>query len=440
MSLINDMLRDLDERGETGSSSDREQIRSLLGVTDEPVAWFRRPAFLVIIVLSLTSIAIALTFYYRLMSGSSLPAVVEMTAPESSQLREPETQIRPALAQMEGPAKDDPVVNASPQAYPPQLESSPGNKDVIHHESPDQSEPFTAVPSAVTPGRSEPIEESLADDEYLFAPSPTAISANPAPASVSVPAPEVASTARSDGSKVTMAKPAPDTEREVKADTITAAPERNRTEAETSTIIVSEPLPAVMSSRQSEVELLQNAKSLLAAGRRLDAETYMQKALVTDPGKHRLRLMLAKTLLTYNPEQAKQVALQGLMLLPNHHEYRLALAHSYMQTKDYESAAAALSEQNPVMSEALDYYTTKAAVLQFTNDYAASERLYQQLLQLQAANARWLLGLAIAQDQLGQYPEARVNYQKVLVMADVDRASRAYAQKQVQRLQGVEVQ
>ncbi|RRJ83116.1 tetratricopeptide repeat protein [Aestuariirhabdus litorea] len=402
MSLINDMLRDLDERNAAADSPARDRVGQLFESPASHRRWYQRPGYWGLGALGVALVGAAL-YGLSLTQTATFDAGARVAAPASAP---------PQLQPQDRPAAEPEAVADLPEAS---KERVAGPAQAPTQESPPQAETIenptanAPVPSPAPPPQAPQVAEAPSE--------PVAKAAAPALATLT---PESTTPAAVAG-KATTATP--------KATAPRPAPAQEEL-----------PRSTIVNARRSEEQLLVAARALLEAGRQQEAERAMQRELEADPGRHRLRLMLAKSLLSHDPVAARILMEQGLALLPNHHPYRLALAYSFMRAGDYTEAARVLAAQRPTMADALDYYTTEAAVQQFLGDYAASEQTYQQLLRLQGANGRWLLGLAIAQDHRGNYQQARINYQKTLVMTDVDPQGRDYARQQLERLQRMEVE
>ncbi|WP_426414985.1 hypothetical protein [Aestuariirhabdus sp. LZHN29] len=443
MSLINDMLRDLDERNGKEDLSQRERVASVLGVMDEPRVWYRRPVPLSVVALALCGGVAAVILW-----PSMNPLAQDPSSPIASSIVEPPAPVEAAPdPELDAVALVDVSairVSESPDQQPLAFEAGVEEARNLSPASGEERVDLVEETSALaSPDAQGDMSQKTASRLPPTEPSPeTAPAQEEAPLEVSSSMPSSPQFVAKPSPETGVAGVSPEVRTESRPAPVKAIP--SLTQPAVKPVARNERAPApetrIANARQSEQKLLDRADKRLRAGRQAEAERGMRRELVSDPGMHRLRLLLVKSLLSHDAVAARRVAMEGLTLLPNHHPYRLALANGYMRSRDYEAAVSVLSEQRPPMSDALDYYTTLAAVLQYTGDYAASEQIYLQLLQLQDANSRWVLGLAIAQDQLGQYPDARVNYQKVLVMAGVDSASRSYAQQQVLRLQRMEVQ
>ena len=102
-----------------------------------------------------------------------------------------------------------------------------------------------------------------------------------------------------------------------------------------------------------------------------------------------------------NNAQTKQLLLQGIKLHPAQGDLKLMLARLYMVLKDPSRAMDTLAEFQPNSDNQIEYLAYRAALAQQLKQTELAKLDYQTLTKIQADNAKWWLGLAIAEDQLG---------------------------------------
>ncbi|WP_341304360.1 hypothetical protein [Pseudomonas sp. TMP25] len=124
-------------------------------------------------------------------------------------------------------------------------------------------------------------------------------------------------------------------------------------------------------------------------------------------------------LLTWLPEQ--------LVQLPYDSELRLLLARSQLQAGDAQAAAATLEQNPPRLEQEPNYFALLAAVYQQTEQWQKSADVYRQMIVLRPSQATWQLGLAIALEQLDQPSQAGQHYRLALQGVGLDDSSRRFA-------------
>lgn len=161
------------------------------------------------------------------------------------------------------------------------------------------------------------------------------------------------------------------------------------------------------------------------------------QALAINPAHPMARLRLIATLQQLKqPEQAAVQMRQGLEVLPKNRLLRKEYARYLLHNKQYGTAIALL-RQSPVPSVAGDteYHGLLAALLQESGQYDEAAGMYARLLQIRPENPIWWLGLAVSMDQSGNFEQARNAYQRALNLPKLDRTTREYIKSRLEVLQ-----
>lgn len=124
-------------------------------------------------------------------------------------------------------------------------------------------------------------------------------------------------------------------------------------------------------------------------------------------------------LLSWLPEQ--------LVQLPYDSELRLLLARSQLQAGDARAAVATLEQSPPRLEQEPNYFALLAAAYQQTEQWQMSADLYRQMIALRPTQATWQLGLAIALEQLDQPAQAGRHYRLALQGVGLDDSARRFA-------------
>ncbi|SIP97591.1 lipopolysaccharide assembly protein LapB [Aquipseudomonas alcaligenes] len=167
-----------------------------------------------------------------------------------------------------------------------------------------------------------------------------------------------------------------------------------------------------------------NELEALQKGRERDPEVmrWLARAYLADGQQQRL--------LNWLPNQLAQ--------MPQDSELRLLLARAQLQAGDTQAAVATLEQHAPGLMQEPTYHALLAASYQQTGQWQQSAALYRQLIALRPAQATWQLGLAIALEQLDQPAEAARHYLQALQGAGLDGSTRRFASERAAALGGRE--
>jgi len=133
-------------------------------------------------------------------------------------------------------------------------------------------------------------------------------------------------------------------------------------------------------------------------------------------------------LLTWLPAQLAQ--------LPDDSELRLLLARAQLQAGDTEGAVATLEQNPPRLEQEPTYFALLAASYQQTGQWQNSAELYRRMTALRPTQSTWQLGLAIALEQLDQPAEAGRHYRLALQGQGLDDSARRFASERAKALGG----
>ncbi|SDZ90285.1 Tetratricopeptide repeat-containing protein [Desulfuromusa kysingii] len=163
---------------------------------------------------------------------------------------------------------------------------------------------------------------------------------------------------------------------------------------------------------------------------------YFNQALSLNPALLDARLRLVGVLQQRQQlDEAEEVLQQGLQLTPENPALRKLYARLLMNGQRYSEAITLLqSKPAPLIDQDLEYHALLAALLQETKQFFAARQLYRQLLQVRPQAALWWMGLAISEEQLGQMTQARSAYQRALSLPGLRPELENYIQSRLQAL------
>ena len=200
---------------------------------------------------------------------------------------------------------------------------------------------------------------------------------------------------------------------------------------------VSSPQAAPQVHIQGLPDPLQRAREALAAQRYAEAISELQALHQRQPGDHNVTRWLARAYLAAGQLEPLLAWLPGqLQAQPGDTELRLLLARGQLQQGQPAVALATLQEQAPSLDSDPAYHAVLAAAQQQAGQWAQSAATYQALLARRGSQGAWHLGLALALDRLQQAEQARLHYQRALQDSALEPATRDYIAARLRALGG----
>lgn len=174
----------------------------------------------------------------------------------------------------------------------------------------------------------------------------------------------------------------------------------------------------------------------LKAGDNEAAEASFIRALTLNPQLFDARLRLIDTLLAREDfSQAENQLRQGLITSPDSRPLRKLYARLLLQQQRQHEALELLRRSPlPAIAQDLEYHALMAVLLQETGEFAAAGELYGRLLQVRPEDAVWWLGLAVSLDQTGEFQQARNAYERALALPGLRRDLHDYIHNRLQVL------
>ncbi|PFG52120.1 MSHA biogenesis protein MshN [Marinobacter sp. LV10R520-4] len=119
---------------------------------------------------------------------------------------------------------------------------------------------------------------------------------------------------------------------------------------------------------------------------------------------------------------------------PRDSELRVLLARGQLQAGQAANAVATLQHYPPSLRQEPTYHALLAASYQQTGEWPQSAALYQQLIELQPQQSSWQLGLGIALEQLAQPAAAARHYRLAHQGPGLDEGARRFASERATAL------
>lgn len=397
MSVINQMLKDLDKRAEP------HQLQQLPYTVAIPVSKSPGLPWRWLILLSLLLVAIALVLW-NLKASNTKDAVV-LSPMASGQQAEVNTATASAA-----PVKMEPASNA--------LAS-----DV--HEPADASSDTASGLSKAPAGESDKsIKDTTGNGESETLAEPVAVSVA---GSANAPAPSETSVA----GEATVPALQVNTSSEPSV-TGSSSVAMNTNTPSAGSMAVTE---VVLTPAEQAERAMLKANGARDAGKLDEAMRQYAMALSYEPAHHEARRQLAA--LHYGQGQAGEAIKlleRGLAQFPEQSSFALLLGRLWREQGNRSQALAALDVIGDTDSLSRDKWLLVADIAREQDDHALAEAAYQKLLGTGMEKAQWWLGLAYAQDAQGKMADARYHYQRALGTTGLSSDARAYIENRLTQL------
>jgi MSHA biogenesis protein MshN len=167
------------------------------------------------------------------------------------------------------------------------------------------------------------------------------------------------------------------------------------------------------------------------------AQSLLHELLETEPDNIKARKKLASLLFAQgNYAQSQQLLAQGIELHPTKSDIRLMLARLYVVQKEPSQAMNILVDFQPSVDNRSEYLAYRAALAQQLKQTELARSDYQALTNIESTNAKWWLGLAIAEDQLGDINMAVKAYKMANSLGQLDGSVNEFIQQRISVLAG----
>ncbi len=191
------------------------------------------------------------------------------------------------------------------------------------------------------------------------------------------------------------------------------------------------------SAKDLAEQAYQQGKVALAAGRYQEGTVAMMRALTQHPAHLRARQALVGELLRQQRRsEAGEIMAEGLRLDPTQLTMRLRLAELLMTQGKLNDARDLLLQGPPQSSlEAPQLHALLGAIYQRLGQYEAAAQEYQMLLTGHPDNSLWQMGLGIAREHAGAADEAILAYRAALANRKLSPALNNYIRQRLAVLQ-----
>ncbi len=193
--------------------------------------------------------------------------------------------------------------------------------------------------------------------------------------------------------------------------------------------------PTELSFADQDKGKTQEALTLWGRNQRSEAVAALQGFIATNPQAHQSRETLAKLMLQQSDFAAVTILVQeGMAVAPEYAGYRKLQARLLLSSGMAEEAVRLLSDQAPPVSIDNEYHDLLATAQLSTMDFVGAAKSYQSLVQQNRNEARWWYGLAAAWDGQGREAEALQAYQQALNLPSLSAGLRQRSEQRVAEL------
>lgn len=172
---------------------------------------------------------------------------------------------------------------------------------------------------------------------------------------------------------------------------------------------------AVVSEDQQDTMAVQESLRLIANNNVTEAYANLENHIINNRYAHQSRETYAKLLVSEGQYQAAYNLIeQGLVLAPNHPGFKKVKARILIQNGQVLDAVDLLLARAPRVSEDVEYHEILASAQLATKDYAGAVISYSELVGANQTEGKFWYGYAASQELLGNVDVARQAYSRAV--------------------------
>ena len=185
-------------------------------------------------------------------------------------------------------------------------------------------------------------------------------------------------------------------------------------------------------------QIAERARSSISKGDINGAEKQLSTFISANPNRaEQARGVLATLLLSKGDVQGSQgLVTKSLLIHPSNSTLKKLQARIWMSNGQTNRAVSLLSQQPPSINKDSEYYELMATALQQQGHPEKAAHVYYQLLQLNNDVPRWWIGMGYALENVKRYSDARNAYQSGVQIPTIDNSLKNYARQRIQALAG----
>ena len=161
----------------------------------------------------------------------------------------------------------------------------------------------------------------------------------------------------------------------------------------------------------------------------------LTEAIRLKPDNGNARYLLASAYIQQDrSESALALLAQSVEMLPGDVKIKQLYAQILFHLGRHKTAIEILRTSKPVINEQPEYHALLAAILQDMDKHTESADIYQRLVKLHPDKSIWWMGLGISLEALGQVGEAVAAYEEALQSGSLTSNLRQYVSKRIKFL------
>ncbi len=189
-----------------------------------------------------------------------------------------------------------------------------------------------------------------------------------------------------------------------------------------------------LSAEAEDEQTTVKAQQLFGMGRSTEAYELLKNFIASARVKVQSESLLAQAYLAEGRTE-DFLALIEQADKPLSYQLQQSKARWQMTQGQNEEAVVTLLSNKPALEQSPDHFTLLASAYQKTGQYGKAFELYSELIQFNDQIADWWAGLGLSADQMEQYRQASVAYQQALSMKGLNPTLRTYLSQRVEALQ-----
>lgn len=189
---------------------------------------------------------------------------------------------------------------------------------------------------------------------------------------------------------------------------------------------------ARMTPDEQDTIAVQEALGFIAANNTTAAYARLEQQLLNNRYAHQSRETYAKLLMSRGDAySALELINSGLDLAPNHSGYKKVKARLLMASGDIDAATDLLIRRAPPIGEDIEYHDILATAQLANRDYEGALMSYTSLVQQDRSQGKWWYGFAASQDSLGNNEAARQGYSQAMQLSNLSASLRRRSQERL---------
>lgn len=187
--------------------------------------------------------------------------------------------------------------------------------------------------------------------------------------------------------------------------------------------------PHQKSIAEQQRTLFRSAQSAIARGDLINAERWLEEAVLLNPQNDSIRHAWLKTLSATNEAKAELELNKQITAFPAEWSMRELLGALLVRQQRFDEALKTLASTPPPITSAINYHAVMALAYQQSGQHQQALQLYRALIQLQPTHGAHYAGAALSAEQLGDSRYASYAYGKALEDYSLATPLREYAEQ-----------